>query len=192
MRRYCDCSAYTYKSSYQCAVAELGVCEATHLDGLVRSSSDQARACHVESRAEHARFRFERARLRYVVHSLERRAGVVIPQRERAVVTLVPMSEGDNERKIGSSPPEKNTPSELTESVLMIAFCPLKLKTKVPSGHFHFLMLFPPADAEANEYSVGCIASARTDFLWCVRVVRVLPAARSHNRTVESMLPVMT
>ena len=53
------------------------------------------------------------------------------------------------------SPPEKNSPSEFTERVLMIALCPLKLKTNMPSGHFHFLMLLPPADAEAKVYSVG-------------------------------------
>lgn len=52
-------------------------------------------------------------------------------------------------------PPEKNTPSALTERVLMIALCPLKLKTNAPSGHFHFLILLPPADADAKEYSVG-------------------------------------
>lgn len=91
-----------------------------------------------------------------------------------------------------SAPPEKNTPSALTESVLIIALCPLKLNVKVPSGHFHFLILLPPAEPDAKEYSVGWIASARTDFLWCVRVVKVFPAARSHKRTVESILPVMT
>jgi hypothetical protein len=32
----------------------------------------------------------------------------------------------------------------------------------------------------------------RIDFLWLVRTERVLPAARSHSRTVESMLPVIT
>lgn len=107
-------------------------------------------------------------------------------------------------------PPEKNTPSELTDNVLMIALCPPKLKTKAPSGHFHFLMLFPPAEPVAKEYSVGWMASARTDFLWCVSVTIVLPAAKSHSlqsnvrsptrsarvalthRTVESMLPVIT
>jgi hypothetical protein len=40
-----------------------------------------------------------------------------------------------------NSPPEKSTPSSLTLSVLMMASCPGKLKTNVPSGHFHFLML---------------------------------------------------
>jgi hypothetical protein len=52
-------------------------------------------------------------------------------------------------------PPEKNTPSEFTESVLIMALCPLQLKTNAPSGHFHFLMLLPPAEPDANEYSVG-------------------------------------
>src|SRR5689334_4001466 len=79
------------------------------------------------------------------------------------------------------SPPENSTPSELTDRVLMMALCPLKFWTKVPSGHFHFLMLLPPADADAKLYSVGWMASARTDFLWCVRVSIVLPAARSHS-----------
>ena len=80
-----------------------------------------------------------------------------------------------------NEPPEKSTLSEFTESVLMIALCPLKLHTNCPSGHFHFLILLPPADADANEYSVGWIAKARTDFLWWVRVTIVLPAAKSHN-----------
>lgn len=83
------------------------------------------------------------------------------------------------------SPPEKKTPSEFTESVLMIALCPLKLKTNMPSGHFHFLMLLPPADADAKVYSVGWMASARTDFLWWVSVTIVFPAARSHSLDTE-------
>lgn len=62
-------------------------------------------------------------------------------------------------------PPEKNTPSEFTERVLMIALWPVRLKTKAPSGHFHFLMLLPPAEPEAKVYSVGWIVNARTDFL---------------------------
>ena len=41
--------------------------------------------------------------------------------------------------------------------------------------------LLPPALALAKLYSDGCTASARTDLLWCVRVVIHLPAARSHN-----------
>ena len=89
-------------------------------------------------------------------------------------------------------PPENMTPSELTLMVLTIALWPLKLNTKVPSGHFHFLMLLPPAEPEAKEYSVGWMVRARTDFLWCVSVVKVLPAARSHSRIVESILPVIT
>lgn len=64
-----------------------------------------------------------------------------------------------------NTPPEKKTPSAFTDSVLIIALWPLKLNTKAPSGHFHFLILFPPAEPDAKEYSVGCIASARTDFL---------------------------
>lgn len=79
------------------------------------------------------------------------------------------------------APPEKSTPSAFTESVFIIALCPLKLNTKLPSGHFHFLMLLPPAEAEAKEYSVGWMASARTDFLWWVSVTIVLPAAKSHS-----------
>jgi hypothetical protein len=74
----------------------------------------------------------------------------------------------------------------------MIASWPGKLHTNVPSGHFHFLMLLPPALALAKLNSVGWIASARTLFLWCVSVVRARPAARSHRRTVLSMLPVIT
>lgn len=70
----------------------------------------------------------------------------------------------DNIQK-GYEPPEKNTPSELTDKVLMIALCPPKLKTKAPSGDFHFLMLFPPAEPVAKEYSVGWMVIARTDFL---------------------------
>lgn len=69
----------------------------------------------------------------------------------------------------------------------MIALCPEKLDTKAPSGHFHFLMLFPPAEPDAKEYSVGWMASARTDFLWCVSVTIVFPAARSHNLAVCQM-----
>ena len=73
----------------------------------------------------------------------------------------VPVSQSHSVRE-PLSPPEKKTPSEFTESVLMIALCPLKLKTNMPSGHFHFLMLFLPADALAKEYSVGCTARVRT------------------------------
>lgn len=79
------------------------------------------------------------------------------------------------------SPPEKSAPSSLTLMVLMMASCPLKLLTKMPSGHFHFLMLLPPDEAEANEYSVGWMASDRTDLWWWVSCEIVLPAARSHN-----------
>lgn len=42
-------------------------------------------------------------------------------------------------------------------------------------------MLLPPAEPDAKEYSVGWMARARTDFLWCVSVTEVFPAARSHN-----------
>lgn len=89
-------------------------------------------------------------------------------------------------------PPENRTPSALTLSELMMASWPEKLCTKVPFGHAHFLMLLPPAEPVAKLYSVGCTAIDRTLLWWCVKVVIVLPAARSHNRTVESMLPVMT
>ena len=68
----------------------------------------------------------------------------------------------ENER---NPPPEKKTPSALTDSVLMIALWPLKLNTNAPSGHFHFLILLPPAEPDAKEYSVGWMARARTDFL---------------------------
>ena len=73
--------------------------------------------------------------------------------------------QSDGMKKKLDSPAEKKTPSALTDIVLMIASCPLKLNTKVPSGHFHFLILLPPADPDAKEYSVGWIARARTDFL---------------------------
>jgi hypothetical protein len=46
-----------------------------------------------------------------------------------------------------------------------MALCPLKLKTNAPSGHFHFLILLPPAEPEAKENSVGWIARDLTDFL---------------------------
>lgn len=39
------------------------------------------------------------------------------------------------------SAPENMTPSSLTLRVLMMASWPTKLLTKVPSGHFHFLIL---------------------------------------------------
>ena len=108
------------------------------------------------------------------------------------------------------SAPENKTPSGLRLKELTIASCPEKLWTKVPAGQAHFLMLFPPADPEAKEYSVGWTASARTDFLWCVKVAIVFPAARSQSlhavsdtvtnnkariafyRTVLSIEPVMT
>ena len=37
------------------------------------------------------------------------------------------------------------------------------------------------ADPDAKEYSVGWIANARIDFLWCVNVTTVFPAAKSHS-----------
>jgi hypothetical protein len=104
----------------------------------------------------------------------------------------VDRSKGQPTRDENNAPPEKRTPSALTLSELMMASCPEKLCTNVPFGHAHFLMLFPPAEPVAKLYSVGWIASDRTLLWWCVKVVIVLPAARSHSRTVESMLPVMT
>lgn len=59
-----------------------------------------------------------------------------------------------------------------------------------PSGHFHCLML--SGAPEANMYSSGWMARARTLFLWCVRVQVLLPAPRSHRRIVKSCEPVMT
>jgi hypothetical protein len=88
------------------------------------------------------------------------------------------------------SPPEKKTFWLLTAMVLMMALWPSKFCMKAPSGHFHCLML--PVLPVAKVNSVGWVASARTPFLWCVRTPMVLPAARSHMRTVESRLPVMT
>jgi hypothetical protein len=88
------------------------------------------------------------------------------------------------------SPPEKKTFLSFTDNVLIMALCPSKFCMKAPSGHFHCLML--PVLPVANVNSVGCVASARTPFLWWVSTPIVLPAARSHMRTVESRLPVMT
>ena len=152
----------------------------TDLDRLVRPARDQPRPGHVKRRAKHARLCLERPRLRDVVHVLKRRARVIIPKRERAIIACKPL--GQRSPHGGHhAPPEKKTPSGLTESVLMMALCPAKLKTKLPSGHFHFLILFPPAAPDANEYSVGWMARARTDFLWWVSVTMVFPAARSHR-----------
>lgn len=75
---------------------------------------------------------------------LERFARLVIPEGKRTVVTWfervvnfqLPVFRG-----FVNVPPEKSTPSSLTLSVLIMASCPGKLKTNVPSGHFHFLML---------------------------------------------------
>ena len=66
----------------------------THLDGFVRTTSDQPRPRHVERRAEHSRLRLQRPRLRHVVHVLERGARVPVPERERAVVAA-----GEEDRK---------------------------------------------------------------------------------------------
>ncbi len=88
------------------------------------------------------------------------------------------------------SPPEKKTFWSFTARVLMMALCPSKFCMKAPSGHFHCLML--PVLPVAKVNSVGCVASARTPFLWWVNTPIALPAARSHMRTVESRLPVMT
>ena len=71
-----------------------------------------------------------------------------------------------------------------------MVLCPGRLCRKSPLGSFHFLML--SADADANVYSRGCMAIARTPFLWLVRVHIALPAARSHSFTVESIEPVTT
>ena len=81
----------------------------------------------------------------------------------------------------------------------------------MPFGHAHFLMLLPPDEPLAKEYSVGWIVKDRTDLWWCVNVVIVLPAAKSQSlpnhslvqaeqyhfpsaahRTVESIDAVMT
>ena len=55
------------------------------------------------------------------------------------------------------------TSSELMAIVLTMALCPDRFCKKVPSGHFHSLMLSGAPDA--NVYSLGLIASERTDFL---------------------------
>ena len=58
-----------------------------------------------------------------------------------------------------------------------------------PSGHLHCLMLSGPP--LANMSSLGWETSPLTDFLWLVNVATDLPAAKSHKRTVESLLAVM-
>lgn len=59
----------------------------TYLDSLVRAACDEAGPGHVECRAEHACFSLERAGLRDIIHILERCPSVVVPERERPVVT---------------------------------------------------------------------------------------------------------
>ena len=126
----------------------------TYLDRLVRPARNEPCTGHIKRGAKHARFSFERPRLWYVVHVLKRRAGVIIPERERSVIGCMSLVRRSVPKGV-HIPPEKNTPSALTERVFIIALCPAKLKTKLPSGHFHFLILLPPAEPEANEYSVG-------------------------------------
>ena len=48
------------------------------------------------------------------------------------------------------------------------------------------------ADAAAKANCVGCMAIARTDFLWYVRVPIVLPLRRSHILIILSCDPVIT
>lgn len=84
---------------------------------------------------------------------------VPVSQSHMVIVPLSPNLKSVRTRQYDTTekyrPPENNTPSALTDIVFIIAFWPLKLKTNAPSGHFHFLILFPPALAEAKEYSVG-------------------------------------
>jgi len=47
-------------------------------------------------------------------------------------------------------------------------------------------------EAEAKVYSVGCVMSERTAFLWFVKMADALPATRSHSRMVLSIDPLIT
>ena len=87
------------------------------------------------------------------------------------------------------SPPVAITLSWLMTHACTMQLWPVMLCMNSPSGHFHFLRL--SAEAETNEYSCGAIAIARTAFLWLVSTAIARPATRSHNRTVESIEPVM-
>mmetsp|Transcript_42497 Transcript_42497/g.136338 ORF Transcript_42497/g.136338 Transcript_42497/m.136338 type:complete len:203 (-) Transcript_42497:923-1531(-) len=94
-------------------------------------------------------------------------------------------------QRLPLSPPVAITPSSLMAMQLTIAFCwSSMLCRRVPSGSLNFLMLSAEADAKA--YSLGCMAMARTDFLWYVSVELHLPAARSQVLIVESWDPVIT
>lgn len=100
-------------------------------------------------------FGIERSGLRNVLHVLERQARRVIPHGQCAVISWG-RHVSTGKRRVRyfwvsdrrHSPPENMTPSSLTESVLIMASWPVKLLTKIPSGHFHFLML-------AGQWAVG-------------------------------------
>ena len=92
-------------------------------------------------------------------------------------------------KRLPLSPPLTSTPSGFTAMQLIIPVCPVMFCMKFPSGNFHILMTSGEADANVN--SSGCRATARTLFLWLVRMACVLPAVRSQRRTVESCDPVM-
>ena len=51
-------------------------------------------------------------------------------------------------------PPDTKTPSELTASVLTMAWCPVKFCMKLPSGSFHIFILSgdPLAKQNLKEY----------------------------------------
>lgn len=51
---------------------------------------------------------------------------------------------------ITDTPPETNTLSELTDTVLTIAWCPEKFCMKFPSGNFHTLILSGAPEAKQN------------------------------------------
>lgn len=116
----------------------------THLDGLVSPTHYQARPGLVKRRAEDPRLGVERARLRQVLARLERQARLVVPPGHRAVVACCSIREtwrraGQrtsrcSETRGCDAPPEKKTPSWLTDTLLMMASCPLKLCTNVPLG----------------------------------------------------------
>ena len=58
----------------------------TYLNRLVRATSDQARACHIERRTEYTGLRVERTWLWYVFHILERRPSRIVPERHGTII----------------------------------------------------------------------------------------------------------
>ena len=89
-------------------------------------------------------------------YGLERHACHIVPEHQSAIIACHPTHELFISRHatIGL-PPKKKMPSEFTLIILIIALCLLKLNMNTPLGHFHFLMLFPPAEPDVKLYSVG-------------------------------------